>query len=211
MRVIFRPLAAWPHKPTWSRTSWPSAKSLTTSKALTHLEQQLRLLGCDETAYIEADIDEKHIRLDGELRSTATTGSNPGCIVFAKHRRLGDLRWACDGYRKLPENIRAVSMTIQALRSVERYRCVRDNEQFRGFKALPAQASQTLSLDAALGVLAKYAPRIDAQTSSKDAFARAVRSAQAATHPDRHDGDRSLWDEVERAVVVLAPVRWRES
>lgn len=211
MDILFRPLAAWPHKPTYVRDSWPSSKSLTITKALTHLEQQLRLLGCNNTAFIEADIDEKHIRQDGGLRSTATTGPNPGCIVFATHPRLGNLRWACDGYRKLPENIRAVSMTIQNLRAIDRYKCVRDNEQFRGFKALPATASQTLSLDAALGILAKYSTRIDAQTASKEAFARAVRAAQAATHPDRHGGDRALWDEVERAVVILAPVRWRES
>lgn len=211
MKILFRPLPVWPHKQTVRRESWPSAKSLTISKALAHLEQQLRLLGCRDVAYIEADIDEKHIRLDGELRSTATFNSMPGCIVFATHGRLGNLRWACDGYRRLPENVRAVSMTIQNLRAIERYKCVRDNEQFRGFKALPATASQTLSLDAALGVLAKYSPRIDPQTGTKAAFAQAVRAAQAATHPDRHINDRTLWDEVERAVVVLAPVRWRES
>lgn len=210
--VLFRPLAVWPHKATnaWSRSTWPSSRSLTVSKALDHLRQQLRLLGCTRTSFIEVDLDEKHIRQDGQLRADASPRS-PGCIVYATHPKLGGLRWACDQYKKLQDNIRAISMTIQSLRAVDRYGCVRDAEQFRGFKALPARASQTLSLDAALSVLAKYGPPLDAQTASKDAFARAVRSAQAATHPDRHEQDRALWDEVERAVVVLAPVKWRES
>lgn len=212
MKILFRPIAAWPHRPTpvGARRTWPNARGLSVGRALDLVDHELQAIGCRRDAYIEVDVDDRHIRLDGELRAN-TVPRSPACIIYADHPRLGTLRWACDQYTRLEYNIRAIAGTLSSLRAVDRYGCVRDNEQFRGFKALPATASQTVSLDAALTILAKYGPRLDAQTSSKDAFARAVRAAQAATHPDRHGGERLLWDEVERALVVLAPVRWREA
>ena len=210
--ILFRPLVVWPHNPTpaYQRIAWPGSTKLTVTKALDSLRQQLRLLGCHGDAFIEVDLEERHIRQDGQLRADASP-RDARCIVYAAHARLGDLRWACDGYRKLPENIRAIAMTIQNLRAIERYRCVRDAQQFRGFKALPAQASATLSLVGALNTLARYAPRLDVATGDRAAFQSAVRAAKAASHPDRHEGERTAWDAVERAVVVLAPIRWRSA
>jgi hypothetical protein len=206
MNIIFRPLVVWPHNPSRARITWPA--DITLSKALQHLEQQLRLLGCRRDAYIEADVDEQHIRQDGQLRSTAVTRGTPGCIVYAEHPGLGSLRWACDGYRKLPHNIRAVSMTIQNLRAIDRYKCVRDSEQFRGFKALPTQSasSATTTVVAAVEVLARYAPRLDIHRASHETFLNALRIAHSATHPDRRGGNREAWDAVERAAATLRPL-----
>ena len=198
--VLFRPLRVWPHKatPSYQREKWPSSVSL--SKALDGLKQQLRLLGCDRTAYIEADVDERHIRQDGQLYASARAGS-PGVIVSAKHPRLGDLRWACDGYLSFEQNIRAVAMTIQNLRAIERYRCVRDSEQFTGFKAIPSKTSGTMSRDAAIVVLSRHAGFRVVDTS--DGLKHAYRAACSRTHPDRNGGDQSAWDAVEAAARVL--------
>lgn len=210
--ILFRPLNAWPFKltPSYERREWPNARTLTLTRALGMVADELRLMYCDRGAHIEVDVEEKYIRNDGQLRANASA-KTPGCIIYAKHRKLGDLRWACDQFTRLEYNVRAIAATIESLRAVERYGCVRDNEQFWGFKALSATSSATLSVEAALSVLAKYAPRLDVQTSTKEAFAIAVRSAKAKTHPDMFGGDRELWDEVERAVVVLAPIRWRHA
>lgn len=200
-RIIFRPLRSWPYPstPSFRRQKWPGA--VTVSKALDSLRQQLRLLGCDATAYIEADVEERHIRQDGQLYASARAAT-PAVIVYARHRRLGNLLWANDQYLTYDQNVRAIAMTIQNLRSIDRYGCVRDNEQFTGFKAIPAQASNTMTRDAAIVVLSRHsgAPVLD---TSPEGLKRAYRSARARVHPDVNNGDQSAWDAVEAAAQAL--------
>lgn len=202
--ILFRPLRAWPHQrtPSWQQKSWPNGQKLTVAKALDDLDDELRRLGCRSRAYIEADVDEKHIRLDGELRSTATTKS-PGCIIYATHPKLGDLRWACDRFSKLQFNIRAIAATIEALRSVDRYGCVRDQQQFTGFKALPNEAAPAMAREAALEVLRKYSLLFIPLDASDDIVRKAFLSARARAHPDRNSGYQGAWDEVVVAGKVL--------
>lgn len=199
--ILFRPLRAWPYKPTppYQRERWPSKVTLT--KAMDSLKQQLRLLGCDATAYIECDVEERHIRQDGQLYATARAAS-PGVIVSGTHRRLGHLRWANDRYASMEENVRAVALTIQYLRAVDRYGCVRDSEQFTGFKALPEKASESMSRAAALAIFAKHAGFAvpDEQPAT---LVRAYRSARARSHPDVNNGNQTAWDAVEAAAIIL--------
>lgn len=202
--LIFRPLRAWPYAatPNNRREKWPGA--VTVTKALDGLRQQLKLLGCDAQAYIEADIAEKYIRQDGQLYATARAAT-PCVIVCARHRRLGDLRWANDRYLTFDQNIRAIAQTIQNLRAIDRYGCVRDSEQFTGFKAIPSKTSQTMSRDAAIMVFSRHAGFKIIDTS--DGLIRAYRTACSRTHPDRNNGDQSAWDAVEAAARVLGVKR----
>lgn len=202
--ILFRPIRAWPHKatPTWERKDWPNGRKITVSSALDAVDDELRRLGCKPRAYIEADVDEKHIRLDGELRSSATTRS-PGCIIYATHPKLGDLRWACDSFSKLQFNIRAIAATIEALRSVDRYGCVRDQQQFTGFKALPNETAPGLARDAALEVLRKYSLLFVPVDATDETLRKAFLSARARAHPDRNSGYQGAWDEVLAAGKVL--------
>lgn len=204
-RILFRPFVAWPHKPTpdWKRVKWPTSskarESLTVTRALDMVARELRLMGCDRTAYIEVDVDEKHIRLDGELRSNAVPRS-PGCIISATHRTLGNLRWANDGYTRLEFNLRAIAATIESLRAVERYGCVRDNEQFRGFKAVESKSSAVDEARArAIGVITKYSGvRFTNDVNGQHPVViEAIRAAKNATHPDRNNGDHTKWRELE--------------
>lgn len=200
--ILFRPLRAWPYRPTpaFQREKWPS--KVTLSKAMDSLKQQLRLLGCDRTAYIECDVEERHIRQDGQLYASARAAS-PGVIVSAKHRRLGHLRWANDHYASMEENVRAVALTIQNLRAIDRYGCVRDNEQFTGFKALPEKTSQTLSRDAAIGILARHAGVHVSADATADQLLHVYRAARSRTHPDRNGGQQAEFDAVQAAASVL--------
>lgn len=210
IEILYRPLRVWPFKltPDYLRKSWPNSRGITLGRALDGMRDELRLMYCENTAYIEVDTAERNVRQDGQLRADARVGL-PGCIIYAKHRKLGDLRWACDAFNRLEYNVRAIAATIENLRAVERYGCVRDAEQFRGFKAISATSSATLPVEAALTILGKYSRTLDVQSSTKEEFAIAVRTAKSKTHPDQFGGDRDLWDEVERAVVVLAPLRWK--
>jgi hypothetical protein len=203
--ILFRPLAAWPHArtPADAHASWPNSRKLTLARALDLLDNELRRMGCHVPAYIEADVvSERDIRLDGQLRSDARFVT-PGVVVYARHPRLGELRWACDGYVSLDQNVRAIAGTIEALRAVDRYRCVRDHEQFRGFKALPASTAPTLSTVQAAETIAQYSGVPTRNLADATELRAAVRRARALTHPDHHQGDRTGWDRVEQAARVL--------
>lgn len=204
-RILFRPFTAWPHTPTphWRREKWPATtkalNALTVARALDMVARELRLMGCDRTAYIAVDIDEKHIRQDGELRANATPRS-PGCIIYATHRTLGDLSWANDRYSRLEYNLRAIAATIENLRGVERYGCVRDNEQFRGFKAVESKSSTVDAARArAIAVVTKYSGvRFSHDVNGQHpVVVDAIRTAKNATHPDRNNGDHTKWRELE--------------
>ena len=117
--ILFRPLNAWPFKltPSYERREWPNARTLTLTRALGMVADELRLMYCDRGAHIEVDVEEKYIRNDGQLRANASA-KTPGCIIYAKHRKLGDLRWACDQFTRLEYNVRAIAATIESLRAV---------------------------------------------------------------------------------------------
>lgn len=202
--ILFRPLRAWPHPrtPLAQTSSWPNARKLTLGRSLDLLGTELRRMGCQFPAYIEADVAERDVRLDGQLRADARPIS-AAVLIYATHPKLGELRWACDGYDTLAQNVRAIAGTIEALRAVDRYRCVRDHEQFRGFKALPASTAPTMSTVEAMQVIAQHSGRRLGVLTNESELKAAIRLARSVTHPDRNNGDRTGWDAVEAAVLIL--------
>lgn len=207
-RIIYRPLSAWPHRPTpsSSRQRWQAQpkylQALTVYKALDLVKRELRLLGVRGTAYIEVDVvGERDVRQDGELRSDARF-NGPGCIISAEHPKAGSLRWACDSYTRLEYNIRAIAATIESLRAVERYGCVRDAEQFRGFKAIPSSTGVTLSREAAVKILRAHSGEELRADTHAMTLLHAFQVARNRTHPDR-GGDPAHWHAVEAAARVL--------
>lgn len=154
---------------------------------------------------LEIDVEEKDLRLDGTLRANARPSSAAVALAFeSKH---GSLFYRCDRFftqtwSQQPawqHNVRAIALTLQALRAVDRYGATETGQQYAGWKALPAGTAMPAShmtSDAAAELLRGYAP---AGVTLKDAW----RAARAATHPDRNDGDRAAWDRVETAATVL--------
>ena len=206
--LIVRPQSLWPHPrtPAHQRLRWPGTRKtpLTLTQATAMVEDELRRLGCVGRGYLLLDVFESAIRQDGGLRSNATLNS-PGVIVQATHPRMGALRWANDGYIKATDNLRAIAATIDALRGVERWRCVRDHQQFTGFKALPADTTTpTLTEAAAYEILSKQSGLLVAQMrANRDALQQAYRIARNLTHPDHHPDRTDAWHAVQQAAIRL--------
>jgi hypothetical protein len=154
---------------------------------------------------IEIDVVEADLRLDGTLRANARPSSDAVALAFeSKH---GSLFYRCDRFftswshqgPAWQHNVRAIALTLQALRAVDRYGATETGQQYAGWKALPAGTAMPAShmtSDAATELLRSYAP---AGVPLKDAW----RAARAATHPDRNDGVREAWDRVETAAAVM--------
>lgn len=200
--VEFRPLRAWPGAatPPAQRRSRYTFK-VTAGGTLHELEEELGRIRARD-AFLEVDVrSPRDIRQDGRMRADASPAS-PGVVLYFTHPSAGDLRFACDGYDVWHHNVRAILLTLDALRAVDRYGAVRDGQQFTGFRALTATTGLTMGMTAALRIF-EEASNLRAEPRTPERLRELYRVARAATHPDRTGGDRTKWDQVEAAARVL--------
>lgn len=170
---------------------------------------------------IEIDVRETDLKLDGTLRANARPTSN--AVVLAFESKHGPLlyrcdRYVCNYYGQGPDwqhNVRAIALTLEALRAVDRYGATETGQQYAGFKALPAgtampasrmtreQAAEVLER-VAIGDEGDLRERSVQRILDSPELARQVwREARKVAHPDRRGGDHSVWDLVEQAAKVL--------
>jgi hypothetical protein len=162
---------------------------------------------------IEMDITESDLKLNGELRANARPTTSAAVVAFeSKH---GPLLYRCDRfytpyYGQGPEwqhNVRAIALTLQALRAVDRYGATETGQQYTGFKALGAgraMPASHMTSDEAIAILADlHGYPTEYYAAEPTELKSAYKFARALSHPDRHDGDRTLWDQVEQAAAVL--------
>jgi hypothetical protein len=204
----FRPLTAWPGKRTLVRKRSPFKVSW--GRCLDDLDRELRHLNARDII-VEVHLKLSQIRNDGWPKSDARP-VEPGVIVSFTSR-VGPLRYRCDKYTDWQANIRAISLTLQALRDVDRYDCTSDAEQYRGFSALPAQSSATLNAEAAARVLIAHVHgHLDASDASRiahtmlqsvDTTRGMLRNASRNTHPDSEGGSTEAFQHVQEARRVL--------
>lgn len=219
MRYTVRPLS----DRTWLRpasTRQQSRFDTTWTKTLQLLGKEVDHLG-GRNVVLEVDVPERGIRLDGQLRADAKAASP--AVVLAFESKHGPMQYRCDRFveptwrRGLnwQQNVRAIALTLEALRAVDRYGAVDTGQQYAGFKALPAgraKPASHMTREQAAEVLDRIAIGPDAEPDEdavprmlmSEALAKSAhRSARANAHPDRHAGDRTLWDQVEQAAQVL--------
>lgn len=145
---------------------------------------------------------EQDFRLDGMPRANAVP-AHPGVILNVESTK-GPLSFPSDKFDRWQDNLRAIALGLEALRKIDQYGITPGNEQYTGWKALPAPGavSDTFTADAAAGFLRSLAgdqgDGLDLSTMQQT-----YRRARAAAHPDRNDGSRERWDQVEAAAKVL--------
>jgi len=133
-------------------------------------------------------------------------------IIVSFDSKHGPLSFACDKYTVWEDNYRAIGLTMEALRAVSRHGVVKNAEQYQGWKRLAAPAGETESSTARqaatwLWELLANDGRTDA-TPAKilnevETYEMARRDARATAHPDRHNGDRTQWNQLEVSVGIL--------
>jgi hypothetical protein len=155
---------------------------MTLGRARDNLLHELKLLGA-RYVVISTDMRTKN---NGQLRVGAATPDDPGAAVYFDFQ--GDQHvFACDKWKTVHDNIRAIGKTIEAIRGMGRWGV---SEMLKravsGFKSLPPTGedwravfdfpdtfgrSPSNCVDSLQGVKARYREMI------------------AANHPDRPDGD----------------------
>lgn len=203
MRYTTRPISDRTDLTTKPGTRKRSPFDATWSTTLEQLDREIRMLS-GTNVVIEIDVQEADLKLNGELRANARPATPAVRLAFTS-RQHGDLVYPCDRFTTWQDNVRAIALGMEALRKVERYGIASRQQQYLGFKALPggrAMPASHMTSDEALAVLTRTSRLGEGSGETWRAEAH-WKKARARAHPDLHDGDRTLWDQVEEAAAVL--------
>jgi len=144
---------------------------------------ELRALDAKAIA-LELDVEERDLRLDGFPRADAHVGSS---VRLSFTSKWGPLRYETAEFDSWQDNIRAIALSMEALRAVDRYGVSKRGEQYRGWRAIPMTTGGADSI---------------ATREQAEAFLGQwdgnVREALRRTHPDL-GGDRDEYEKVIRA------------
>lgn len=104
-------------------------------RTLHGVERELEHLGVRYEWVLQIDVQESDLRLDGELRANARPAS-PDVAIAIDSPTKGDLLFTCGHFLDWQDNVRALALSLESLRRVERYGVVQSNEQYRGWQAI---------------------------------------------------------------------------
>lgn len=175
MRFVYRPLPVWPHPVTRDR---PYCRfKAPYSRTLQLLEREINALQ-DGPSWMRPDVavtlgvglSEKDIRLDGLPRANARAYSHPG-VELSFDSKHGRLTYATDEFGEWEDNLRAIALSLEALRAVNRYGVSKRGQQYTGYALLGSGD--------------------DPVTRGRKFVERwgSVREAMRHTHPDTGDTD----------------------
>lgn len=197
--LVFEPLVGWPYAEVARKRSPFSAKWSATRELLLAETTQL---GAGQVV-VELDLTRADLRQDGEIRANARLHSGRARVSFDSIH--GPMRYACDLW--LPNldgspnwwrhNVRAIALTLESLRAVDRYGAVHDGEQYSGFLAIEAgNGSGFASADDAVRWIRQQAGLVAA---GRDPALRSLyRAAAKRLHPDA-GGDPGDWARLDEA------------
>lgn len=171
----------------WARTTARrnAPYKLTLERALQDLTSELRMFRAKDFV-VSSNVQP---RLAGLPRGEAAP-QDPGVAVYWEDREGRPRVMACDAWNTVRGNVRAIAITINALRLIERSGASQLLERaFTGFAALPPEAGRS-SWRTVLGLNGGAVTRADVDA--------AYRSAALCAHPDR-GGSHEALVEVNRA------------
>src|SRR5262245_5030503 len=134
----FKPIEKWPSKPTPSWGRQHSRFKAGWTETIDLLERELSRLKAKDII-IEGFFTHAQIRNDGWPKSSARP-NQPG-VILSFGTKKGRMVMPCDKFTDWEANLRAIALTLEHLRAVERYGVTtEEQEQYTGWLKLPASA-----------------------------------------------------------------------
>lgn len=201
MNFHFKPVGPWPGDKTRLRraatfkTPW--------SRTLQQMESELEHLRADAVV-IQGYFADYQISIAGWPKGGASP-SEPGIILTFTTKKNETFNFPCDTFDDWRDNLRAITLALEALRRIDRYGVTRHNEQYAGWKRLAAAGATASKFDrAGAAQFLEQITAIDARdilcnTAKRD---EAVKVARMRMHPDR-GGSQDGFVMVEDARKVL--------
>lgn len=147
-------------------------------------------------------------RLDGQLKAGAAL-LTPSIALHLDTPR-GPMRFPCGRYGDWVDNLRAIVLSLEALRAVDRYGVTRTGEQYRGWTALPPAATPEekdpwTTVDEAAAWLreqSKLTVQAAALLEDEEQLQDAYRAAAKRHHPDA-GGTAAMFARLGRAKAFI--------
>jgi hypothetical protein len=200
----FQPLATWP-----GQKKTPEQRRVAPFKAsypatLDLLESELRKLRATNIVF-QAEAQDWQIRNDGLLRADAQL-KGPA-VVLTSIARGDAYSYPCDTFKHWHDNVRAIALSLESLRHVDRFGVTKRGEQYQGFKQLPAGSqpeAARMTAEEAAAFIQKVYPLLssNALLQSKGLFEASLRDAQKQLHPDS-GGSHEQFVKLQAAAEVL--------
>lgn len=132
MRSTFRPLPTWPYPP----TKYPQRARFRADygDTLALLEYEIDRLDGSNIVF-GVGLRERDVRLDGQPRADARAYSHQG-VEISFNSRFGRLTYATDEFDDWHDNVRAIALSLEALRAVDRYGVSKRGQQYAGWAQL---------------------------------------------------------------------------
>ena len=127
--ILYRKLTAWPQRDTAERKS-RYVFSVGYANTLKQLEDELDKIDATDVV-LEGFIPVNKIRRDGWPLSD-TPSPHPGLRLSWQSRLVGTGELMTDEYNTWPANLRAIGLTLEALRAVGRYGAMTKKQQYKG-------------------------------------------------------------------------------
>ena len=205
MSYIVRPIVMWPGKPTASYARRRSPFRAGWTQTSTLLDRELAQQRARQVV-LQMYVRERDIRNDGMIRADARP-DQPG-VVLSFEGKYGPVQMPCDRFFDWQDNVRAIALSLEALRTVDRYGVTQKGEQYAGWKALPAAAGVLATPEEAARLIAKETGWDTPDRwstpilNSAEQFQSAYRAAAQRVHPDK-GGMHEAWITLQRAVDIL--------
>ena len=199
----FVPIDHWPEKPTKHRKDSPFYA--TYNQTLAELEDELRRLRATKIL-VQSFYTSSQLLNDGWPRS-GESPRQPG-VVLSFQTPNGPLSFPCDRYSHFQANLRAIGLSLVALRAIDRYGVTRRAEQYQGWKQIAPPSDRPFGSkeDAAVFLESQaYGSRLETQKLILDANcrAKAYKTAAARVHPDAPNGSHELFVHPRAAMDLL--------
>lgn len=202
MDYTFRPVHEWPGAFTKGRKHGQFRASY--QQTLDLLEKELSHLNA-RNVVIQVALEPGDIRMDGRPRSNAKKPAHPGVIVSCDTKQ-GPLMFPCDTYWEWKDNLRAIALSLEALRSVDRYGVTKRGEQYKGWSQLPPASSPESDLEKAARFLVDHTEyrlwRWEQVVRDAGVFREAYQQAVKKCHPDT-GGSHDLFIQFQGAADLL--------
>ncbi|MDQ0894447.1 hypothetical protein [Agromyces ramosus] len=177
-----------------------SRRSTPLSNTLEILDRELRMIGAKNAEMLVA-IAPQDFRQDGKPRAQAKA-EHPG-VILSFDSRHGALSYPCDTFTTWQDNLRAIALSLEKLRAVDRYGVTTRGEQYRGFLALEAP-TPTFAGFATVSAAELFIMDLLGDADLDGMGPRAVmRAAKRTAHPDT-GGSAELFQKVLAAEELLS-------
>ena len=177
------------------------------NRTLSLLEKELMNLGAREVI-LEGGWRSDQIRVDGSPYASART-SHPAVILRFRDSENRPLAFPCDRFETWEDNVRAIALSLEALRAVDRFGVTKHSEQYKGFKAIEEPKQWTVD-DAAQFLSIKTEMRADVLLAQPEDYRRAYRAAARVMHPDVIGSNPHEWKLLGDAKALLDAHHWKK-